>query len=425
MNQETINQPGLFSGKEWRVSSRPFELSAKQADELEKLGHRLHLFYKAINLLYRQSIAGKQPEWIAKYADGGKPEELLDFARDARFRDDVPQVIRPDLILTEDGFAISELDSVPGGIGLTSWLNEVYGSRGHDVLGGREGMLEGFRSILPDGADILVSQEADTYRPEMEWLARELNSRGGKYSVHEAENYEPADGAAIYRFFELFDLNQIPSIPALMRKLREGLASITPPMKPHLEEKLWLALFWARPLRNFWRRELTERNWLKLQEMIPYGWVVDPSPIPHHAVLPKLGIQSWEELGEFTQKERELVLKISGFDETAWGSRGVTIGQDVSQHEWKQAVATAIANYPNQPYVLQEFKRAKLVEHPWTNPETGREEMLRGRVRLCPYYFVTGQQAKLRGVLCTIVPADKKIIHGMKDAILVPAALPL
>jgi hypothetical protein len=35
-------------------------------------------------------------------------------------------VIRPDILLTENGFSITELDSVPGGIGLTGWLNQTY-----------------------------------------------------------------------------------------------------------------------------------------------------------------------------------------------------------------------------------------------------------------------------------------------------------
>ena len=52
---------------------------------------------------------------------------------------------------------------------------------------------------------------------------------------------------------------------------------------------------------------------------------------------------------------------------------------------------------------------------------------MQGRVRLCPYYFVHGEfdtaKAKLGGVLATICPADKKIIHGMSEAILAPCAL--
>jgi len=39
---------------------------------------------------------------------------------------------------------------------------------------------------------------------------------------------------------------------------------------------------------------------------------------------------------------------------------------------------------------------------------------------LCPYFFVEGNRVKLRGALATIAPADKKFLHGMRDAILVP-----
>jgi hypothetical protein len=55
---------------------------------------------------------------------------------------------------------------------------------------------------------------------------------------------------------------------------------------------------------------------------------------------------------------------------------------------------------------------------------------MQGRVRLCPYYFVgcgpsvsDGQDVKLGGALATIVPADKKLLHGMKDAAMVPCSI--
>ena len=43
---------------------------------------------------------------------------------------------------------------------------------------------------------------------------------------------------------------------------------------------------------------------------------------------------------------------------------------------------------------------------------------MEGRVRLCPFYF----GSKLAAVLATICPADKKIIHGMTDAIFAPCS---
>jgi len=45
---------------------------------------------------------------------------------------------------------------------------------------------------------------------------------------------------------------------------------------------------------------------------------------------------------------------------------------------------------------------------------------MQGRVRLCPYFFVQGDSVELTGILATVCPSDKKIIHGMKDAIMLP-----
>src|SRR5256714_13011318 len=117
---------GLFAEKDFFLSPDPFPIDAKFAKELEQLGHRLYVFQRACNELYQRSVKGKQPAWIAQYLDAGKPPELTEFSRQKQFRDDVPVVIRPDLILTESGYTIAEIDSVPGGIGLTGWLDQTY-----------------------------------------------------------------------------------------------------------------------------------------------------------------------------------------------------------------------------------------------------------------------------------------------------------
>ena len=47
---------------------------------------------------------------------------------------------------------------------------------------------------------------------------------------------------------------------------------------------------------------------------------------------------------------------------------------------------------------------------------------MKARVRLCPYYFVPEgtEETCLGGVLATVCPADKKLLHGMKDAMMLP-----
>src|SRR5213596_3975789 len=168
---------GLFAEKEWLLSPDAFPIDRKSLADLEQLGHRLFVFQRACNQLYQLSVKGKQPKWVARYLNAGKPKELIEFSRRKEIRDDLPQVIRPDLILTENDYIIAEIDSVPGGIGLTGWLNQTYSTFDSEIIGGADGMLEGFRTVLPKGGDNVLSRESATYRPEMEWVAARLNQR--------------------------------------------------------------------------------------------------------------------------------------------------------------------------------------------------------------------------------------------------------
>jgi hypothetical protein len=435
---------GMFAEKEWLLSPDAFPIDRKFLADLEQLGHRLFVFQRACNQLYQLSVKGKQPEWVARYLDAGKPKELIEFSRRREIRDDLPRVIRPDLILTEEGYIIAEIDSVPGGIGLTGWLNQTYSKFDSDIIGGANGMLEGFQTVLPNGGDIVISHESATYRPEMEWVAARLNQRrvvaggddsgplpqftpagitgpGYSWRVVGAENYEPQDGRGVYRFFELFDLPNISGIENTLRANAEGRITITPPIKPYLEEKMWFALFWLQPLREFWRRELGDKYFIKLQEVIPYSWLLDPTPLPQHAVIPRLEIHDWREAARFSQKDRELLLKVSGFSPLGWGSRGVALGSDLPHAEWEKRIEHALATFQSSPTILQRFHKGRLFEQSYWEPDSGELKTMKGRVRLCPYYFIEGNRVRLRGALATIAPADKKFLHGMSDAILVPS----
>ena len=416
---------GFFAEKDWLLSPDAFPIEKKFVAELEQLGHRLFVFQRACNQLYQLSIKGKQPEWVARYLDAGKPKELIEFSRRKEIRDDLPKVIRPDLILTENGYIIAEVDSVPGGIGLTASLNQTYFAFDNEVIGGAEGMLEGFHSVLPEGGDIVISQEAATYRPEMVWIAARLKDRHREldWRVVSAENYEPQNGRAVYRFFELFDLPNIPKIENALRANAEGRITITPPIKPYLEEKMWFALFWMQPLREFWRRELGERYFIKLQQVIPYSWLLDPTPLPQHAVIPRLEIHDWREAAKFSQRDRDLLLKVSGFSPLGWGSRGIALGADLPHAEWERRIDNALSTFEGSPTILQRFHKGHLFEHRYWDADSAELKTMKGRVRLCPYFFVEQDRVKLRGALATIAPADKKFLHGMRDAILTPSRL--
>lgn len=470
----------MLAGLQWRIAPQPFRLERKLADELESLGRVLFQFKRAANLLYRLSAAGKQPAWIAGWLDRGKPTALLELQRAAPLKNDLPRVIRPDILLTDDGFRITELDNVPGGIGLTAWLNWTYAqlaerhpegpaSRRSDhasgasqaaasdtasepagrlshkaasksaapeehqpevslaLLGGARGMFEGFAGIFGPAprVHVVVSEEARDYRPEMLWLCERLGA--DRFTVRDAAFTDFKPGEAVYRFFELFDVANVSNAELLFKLALDRQILLTPPPKAFLEEKMLFALLWNRNLREFWRQELGEGFFHRLLRLVPYTWVVDPSPLPPQAAIPELGLTDWRQLKTLSQRERDLILKVSGYSEHAWGARGVYLGSDLPLADWSAAVDRALAEFDRTPFVLQRYHKPRLVEFEWFDFERGAVVPLQGRVRLCPYYFVHGEgdaaRPRLGGVLATVCPADKKIIHGMKDAVLAPCAV--
>jgi hypothetical protein len=430
--RDSLPPGGLFAGMEWKISPTPFPLGENLAKEIESLGRVLLQFYRATNLLYRKSVEGKQPEWIARWLDLGKPRELIELQRSAAFKNEIPRVIRPDILLTESGFSITELDSVPGGIGLTGWLKQTCAAINHqpstiNLLGGADGMIRGFESIFGDAKQvhIVVSEEAKTYRPEMEWLAAQTGS--SKFKIQDTKFEDFADGDAVYRFFELFDLKNVANAKKIFELASKKKIRVTPPPKPIFEEKMLFALLWNRNLQSFWRQELGEGFLARLKKIIPYTWLVDPTPLPPHAAIPELNLTDWQQLKTMSQKERDLILKVSGFSEKAWGARGVFLGSDLSQADWSAAVDDALKKFETSPSVLQRFEKPKIVDASWFDFAKNEIVPMKGRVRLCPYYFVSGEgdamRPQLGGVLATIVPADKKIVHGMADAILAPCAI--
>jgi hypothetical protein len=435
----------------WRIAPTPFSLTKDQLDFFHQLGPQLLSFYRALNRLYADSVRGLQPTWIAGYLDQGKPEALLTYSRMKRFRDQLPAVIRPDIIPTQDGMVITELDSVPGGIGMTACLSALYAESEADSLslvGGPEGMVRGFAAMLRGQlvqhtgcVAILLSEEAKDYRPEMTWLAAKLRAIGlDTYCVEPRQIRFTEEGlritsddidqpvALIYRFYELFDLLNIPKSELVQYALKKDRVAVTPPYKPALEEKLAFALLHHPAVRPFWEQALGSEVFLHLTTIMPRTWILDPAPIPPSATIPGLvmggrAVMNWRDLATATQKERHLVIKPSGFSELAWGSRGVSVGHDMPQGEWADAIDNALAAFPHTPYILQEFHKGRLYDLDYFDPITGEMNRMSGRARLSPYYFVSGEKTELAGILATVCPADKKVIHGMKDAVMVPCAV--
>src|SRR5260370_112686 len=116
--------------------------------------------------------------------------------------------------------------------------------------------------------------------------------------------------------------------PAALFPRRPGAAAF-----PVIMEKMSLALFHHHLLHDYWAEAMSSRAFKLLQKLIPPSWIIDPAPLPPGAVLdgPRVGgraLNDWRDLVNASQKERDLIIKISGYHETAWGARSVVLGSD-------------------------------------------------------------------------------------------------
>jgi hypothetical protein len=278
---------------------------------------------------------------------------------------------------------------VPGGIGLTGWLGKTYAELGDQIVGGAHGMMEGFDAMLraesktdEPRAVVVVSDEAATYRPEMEWLesAGRIPRRAPGRTDEHRQSCRRLPLLRIIRFAQ-----RAQRVKALMDAAaqRRGACDAAVQTAARRENAFRLSVDGAiaRVLAGATRRQDASAA---LREVLPYTWILDPTPLPPHAVIPELNIHDWRDMAEFSQKQRELVLKISGFSDRAWGSRGVYVGHDLPSTRMGGGDRPGAGRAsPTHPFILQRFEKSKLFDAQYVDFESERDRARSVRVSAC------------------------------------------
>lgn len=430
----------------WRIAAEPLRISKSIYKTIEQLGECLLKFNTAANRLYFGSVHKQLPAYIQEYLELGKPEHIIKLMRQNRFKNQLPNIIRPDILVTDEGLSITELDSVPGGMGFVAAMSKAYSELGAQIIGGPDGMIKGFSQIFQSLAEspeeqipkvaVIVSDEAASYRAEMEVLCQFIRDHKmldisvchpRDYHLYGDKSFINIDGTmieinCIYRFFELFDLPNIPKHELMLYGARHKQVSMTPPPKANIEEKMLLSFLWNPGLEEYWINELGQECYSFLKECVAPTWILDPRPVPPHASITNLDIngmptRDWQEIAQ-RNSFHQFVIKPSGFSELAWGSRGVHIGKSQSHNKWDEFLTGALNSFEHTPYVLQRYQNSKSVCIDYFQSDTGLVKTLTGRVRLCPYFFCNKVSVHLGGILATITPMDSYLIHGTSTSVL-------
>jgi hypothetical protein len=264
------------------------------------------------------------------------------------------------------------------------------------VLGGASGIRDAFDEATT-GCRLLT---ADASRcPGLQWLAarcsREIYDLGS-FAAHTATGHS----ARAARFFSTASLESSPQGTLLLSHLREGVIDLTPAPKPQLEEKLWLCLLPLRPLRAFWRRALSDRHFEALLKIITPCWILDPTPLPPQAEITGLGVTRFEDLLNAPLGAREFFIHASR------EAGGAQTRPAAAQGNFSVALRCALEAFPNLPHVLMQKPEPLFVEHPFQDPSTGRVRLLKTSVRLRPFYFASGKETRLAGLMAGLTPSS-------------------
>ena len=72
---------GFRQSRGWLFSPEPLRLAKADVAQLERLGHPLRMFQQGCDRIYRRSVKGSLPGWIAQLLDAGKTSWLVEAQR--------------------------------------------------------------------------------------------------------------------------------------------------------------------------------------------------------------------------------------------------------------------------------------------------------------------------------------------------------
>ena len=371
----------------FRVSKNPFLLPHELKEEIMNLGIILYSYFNAVISLYNTDNTVKQ---------------ILDNGKQKCFIGNIPQYLflRPDLIITEQGLKICELETSIFGLGLADILNRSYIDSGYETLVQKDDLKDYIQSVIPKEGIIAYSQRVKSFRGQLDYLADHVfsgNNSAWKSRIIDANfNYV----GNVYRAFYSSDGITEPEVNNLLNSNSNFIPSLT----PQFEEKAILSFIWDKRYCEFFKKELGEDKYEYLRKIIPPTFIVGQEEYFENG-LPG-NVVNLMEIKELPKGQRQFVIKKSS--DSSWGE-GIKFLHKLSHENAEKALENAIES--DESYIMQQFFEGKKFPLEYCGGE------MQAKIRITPYYAFWGQDVgKLVAIKATGCE-NMDYIHGASNSI--------
>lgn len=386
----------------FHVSPKPFTLNPDQSQEIQEMGNEIVNYFTSVDALYRTDGT------VRKLLDTGKPEIFLTEAQ----RPSNYLFVRPDLIVSENGFTICEIETSPFGLALAELLNRGYNAAGYDTLVGENELSDHVSVETPQVGTIVYSQKTKSYHGQMTFLADKVFSNNNRtWAARSIDDLDSSETKSVYRGFYLSECMSDPAIAELLKNQHPTSTAFTPSLTPHLEEKAGLSLIWDKRFESYFRTKLGSNAFEHLRKLIPPTWIVGQEEY-FSPGLPG-GISNSVELASLSKAKRAFVIKPSGFASNASWAEGVSMLHKKSAKKAEEILVDA-ANDKSGLHIVQEFRSG--IKYELNYSDDGQQTMM-AKIRLTPYFAATGEKAgKLIAIKATGCE-NTDLIHGTSASI--------
>ena len=389
----------------FRVSPKPLHIrrtsSVRKGDEnVIHLGPAICEFFHVTVELYNTD------ERVKELLDQGKPECYKGQIKPEYL------FLRPDLILTEEGFFVCEIETSPFGMGLAEMLNRSYCDCGFDTIVARDKFQSYMEASLPENGIVAYSNKCSPNAGQLQYLADQiLSGPGRQWSAEKIDENFSSEAKSIYRAFYLSEIFSDKNV----QKVVSGDNHFLPSLTPQFEEKAILTLIWDKRFEEYYKTQLGSATFNFLREILPPAWLVGKEEY-FSPGLPG-GISSTSAISTLGQSKRKWVLKQSGFGEhSSWGE-GVTFLHRATRPVLEAKLQEACTS-KDVLYICQEF-RDGVKRKTQYYADAGNEEILEmdARVRLIMYYSNAGKSTgEIIAAMATCCD-DGIYVHGKTTSV--------